>query len=559
MSGEDSLQLLVEEVAHLTGAQPPDRSVSVADEALRDDALCFVGLIGGKDVGKTSLVNALVGRELSAPAGFGRGTDEVIAYCHASVEPRVRRVLEREAPGRHRIVTHDSETLSRQVLLDLPDIDSCYQQHVALTRRMLPNMLFPIWIQSVEKYADATPRRLLQAVAEGNDPGNFQFVLNKVDQVADREGPAAVEALRRDYAARLADALSLPTPPPVHAVSATQPDRFDLPGLRAVLMRPRSAESLESAARGALTQRNRTLLRWIDDQGLRWRRDALRSLEQDARERVRGAVVGPLLAELLPAALSSASFAWSVSEDASRTRLARWPIVRVLDALLYPLTGLVRRNVAPRASAVNVLSLAPRLQGVFLRLEQLHPALAGLYAPRRPWETMESEQALSALQRDLDGAVALLRGNIVAEVGRCARWTAPWRWLLTVGAAAWFPFVQPLLEIVLTNSIRTITPDLAIWIVRVLGASYLLQSVGFLVLWYLALWAWIRLSIHRRVASALRRALSDEHDAGPLAVIESWGEQVLAPIASQATSLDALLERIDAARGELDQRRPRDP
>lgn len=56
-------------------------------------------------------------------------------------------------------------------------------------------MLFPVWIQSVEKYADIQPLNLLAKVAAGNDPGNFLFCLNKMDQVSAEEA----EELREDF------------------------------------------------------------------------------------------------------------------------------------------------------------------------------------------------------------------------------------------------------------------------------------------------------------------------------------------------------------------------
>ena len=39
----------------------------------------IVGLIGGKDVGKSSFVNALVGRPITEQSSHGPGTEAVIA------------------------------------------------------------------------------------------------------------------------------------------------------------------------------------------------------------------------------------------------------------------------------------------------------------------------------------------------------------------------------------------------------------------------------------------------------------------------------------------------
>ena len=44
------------------------------------------------------------------------------------------RLAQGEIPGRFRIVTHQQAHLQRQVLVDLPDIDSFYADHVVLTR-----------------------------------------------------------------------------------------------------------------------------------------------------------------------------------------------------------------------------------------------------------------------------------------------------------------------------------------------------------------------------------------------------------------------------------------
>ena len=124
-----------------------------------------------------------MGRPITAVTSHGAGTEIVIAYAHGSQEPALRELLEREVPGQFRIVAHDLEHLRRQVLLDLPDIDSRYAAHLAVTRTMLRQMLYPVWVGSIEKYADQQPQAMLARVSEGNTPGNFVFCLNKVDQL----------------------------------------------------------------------------------------------------------------------------------------------------------------------------------------------------------------------------------------------------------------------------------------------------------------------------------------------------------------------------------------
>ena len=59
----------------------------------------LVGLIGGKDVGKSALVNALAGRNITAITSHGPGTEVAVAYAHASQEPALRELLERRGAG----------------------------------------------------------------------------------------------------------------------------------------------------------------------------------------------------------------------------------------------------------------------------------------------------------------------------------------------------------------------------------------------------------------------------------------------------------------------------
>jgi predicted GTPase len=62
------IQQLVAEVSQVTGAQPPEvldaDSPVLRDEAINassDQSPYLIGLIGGKEVGKSALVNALIG------------------------------------------------------------------------------------------------------------------------------------------------------------------------------------------------------------------------------------------------------------------------------------------------------------------------------------------------------------------------------------------------------------------------------------------------------------------------------------------------------------------
>src|SRR4051812_31020118 len=128
------LEQLVSDIADLTGAAPPAvldedapvlaaqsrRTASIAASAADTsadrhggEALYLVGLIGGKDVGKSSLVNALVGQQITDATSHGRGTSTVVAYAHTSTVPALRDLLEREVPARFKIYAHELPQLHR--------------------------------------------------------------------------------------------------------------------------------------------------------------------------------------------------------------------------------------------------------------------------------------------------------------------------------------------------------------------------------------------------------------------------------------------------------------
>src|SRR5262249_23009174 len=126
---------LIEQIRALTNSPLPEMlepDSPVLDEQLlgaSSNGFYLVGIIGGKNVGKSALVNAIVGEEITARSSTGRGTERVVAYAHISQKDALATFLSCEAPGRHEIVTHDRDDVTRQVLLDLPDFDSHYSEH----------------------------------------------------------------------------------------------------------------------------------------------------------------------------------------------------------------------------------------------------------------------------------------------------------------------------------------------------------------------------------------------------------------------------------------------
>jgi hypothetical protein len=572
----DDMDKLVRDAGELTGAALP----ALLDDAaptLRlgppdspgQDGFYLVGLIGGKEVGKTALVNALVGQTLSPSTSYGPGTESVIAYVHRDRAAVVGELLEREVSERYRIVEHAAPHLLDQVLLDLPDIDSLYTEHLEITRRMLRHMLFPVWIQSVEKYADRQPLRLLAKVAEGNDPANFVFCLNKIDQVEQREAAGAAGVLREDFAGRIAAALSLPAPPRVHLISAIQPQAHDLPELRQMLSRQKPAQDVQQSVQLATRQRQRTMLRWLDGLDLPAQAERLQRLQTEAEELAAARLAGPLLERALPDLLDDPAYRLGLIDQVMTHRVARWPIVNLVHMLLTPLTSLWRRNATSASGpAVDSLvrayvdaqrPLSSVVMSTFAQLHQSHPAVSPLYQRRKLWDQMEADRAAADLCGELSAALDRQRTIVTTRLAGRSGVVAPLvRIVLTIGAVLWFPLVQPALEAVLVNGIQkswsVAALDLGLLAVKIASAAYMLQAAAFLAIWFTLLWLILRWRTHRQIARLLDRWRTvDAGDAteSPAAVVIAWMDGLLDPIRTARRRMDELVRRTEELRQSL--------
>ena len=584
----------------LTGAARPelleDNAPVLDDAALVDDGpdegFYLVGLIGGKDVGKSALVNALVARPITAVTSHGAGTEICIAYAHASRAEPLKKLLERVVPGNYRIVPHDLERLRRQVLLDLPDIDSKYLSHLEVTRTMLRHLLFPVWVSSIEKYADIQPQQMLARVAEGNTPENFVFVLNKVDQLtpgpgglgatpADEEEerrsvgptppgvrPTPRQELRDDFAERIARTLKLPGMPRVYMISARQPARFELPALRDVLSQQKSTQVVRESKHLAAARQDRALLNWLDGQELALRARRLTQLQADAEDVINGKLAAPILERIIPRLLEDTAARTAMTDDVLQDRIVHWPVLNLVHTVVQPLYVLLRsavsRSVAPMRGAEAMVdavmqesgeSAARLVQSAFAYLRQSQPAVAVLYPQNKLWEDQPADAAALKLRQCLAVAVQRQRSAARRRLTPRPSYAGPTlRWLATVGALLWFPFLQPILAHVLpqfeTSSWHN-GARLVGLVVDVLGVDYLLRSAGFMILYYVILWLALRWNTQRKVTQLLER-WRDPQSLDPAASDPSvnlaiqtrqWLDGLLEPIRAARTRMQSLADR----------------
>ena len=575
-----AVEQLVRETMEVTGASRPalmeeDAPVLSPDALSADDSFYLVGLIGGKEVGKSALVNALAGRNITTTSAYGPGTEGVVAYAHISQETPLKELLERQVPGQFRIVTHELPELRRQVLLDLPDIDSHFASHLQVTRAMLRHMLYPVWVQSIEKYADRQPQQMLARVAAGNAPKNFVFCLNKVDQLEGFRVQGSQESgqggeLAEDFGRRIRKTLGLDKPPGVYLISATHPGEFDLPALRAVLAREKTTQTVRESQELAASRQDRTLLAWVDHQQLPLRAERLARLQQDAEELAAQRIAQPLIDHVIPRLLDDPSSRGTMAEEILTERVAPWPLVRLVHTLLSPLFVLLRgatsRTAAPLQTPEGLVELVLKdtgysvsdlVQTTFAQLRQSQPAIGELYAHNRLWEQMPADLAAADLRRALGATVQRQRQTARRRLTQGGGWAAPIRWLLTVGAVLWFPFIQPILETILNSkenlSLWTWTQRAAV-VVSVLGVNYLLKSAGFLILYFIALWLALRWNTQRRVNRLLERwklATVSDPELNLFTQTLHWVDALVAPITAAHERVTSLAERAEALRSRL--------
>lgn len=153
-----------------------------ADKALEDD-LVICGILGGKDIGKSTLINALAGTRVSVDESeVGRGTDRPRAYVHRSRrDALLRRLAENGQRKDIDLVPHDADAIAAVVLVDLPDFDSEFLDHLHIVQRVAPRLDRILWVQSPRKLGDRAWVAMLREVVK--DLTNVHLVLNKVDEL----------------------------------------------------------------------------------------------------------------------------------------------------------------------------------------------------------------------------------------------------------------------------------------------------------------------------------------------------------------------------------------
>jgi GTP-binding protein EngB required for normal cell division len=168
----------------------PMRRLARARERVRflGDSV-VVALVGGTGSGKSSLLNALAGREVVTAGAIRPTTEEPVAWVPRGAEPSLGRLL--DTYGIDRRVPHDDG--GRLAVVDLPDLDSVELAHHATVDALLPRIDLAVWVLDPQKYNDRSMHDRIAARARY--AASFLFVLNRVDGLRGDDVALVVEDL----------------------------------------------------------------------------------------------------------------------------------------------------------------------------------------------------------------------------------------------------------------------------------------------------------------------------------------------------------------------------
>jgi hypothetical protein len=198
-------------------AGPASQTLAAARARLGFPGTAFVcALAGGTGAGKSSLLNALAGQEVSRPGATRPVTAEPVAWVPADAAAELGPLL--RWVGVDEVVSHSDPRFTDLCLLDLPDYDSVEAAHRATVDQVLPRVDAVCWVLDPEKYNDRVLHEdYLRPLAHHAD--RAVFVVNRRDVIGDDRQVAALTAdLRRTLAA---DGIQ---GRPVFVVSADPPD-----------------------------------------------------------------------------------------------------------------------------------------------------------------------------------------------------------------------------------------------------------------------------------------------------------------------------------------------
>lgn len=199
-----------------------------------------IALFGGTGVGKSSLFNALAGKELSSVSAERAHTKHPVVAYPMIAKPYLGTFLTADYQ-RHEVNSLDI------ILIDTPDIDSVEQVHQTRAFEIAAQADILVFVVTPRKYAYESSWQVLRKWAKRK---RWFFVLNQCDLSAD------AATVKKDFMALLETAGFHPTDDVVFQTSlAAGADTLELNHLKQVLHSPFQVEQLALLRQEALLSR----------------------------------------------------------------------------------------------------------------------------------------------------------------------------------------------------------------------------------------------------------------------------------------------------------------
>jgi len=199
---EEPLQQVNLALQRLLGAPEP----APLFPAHRGDRLMVWFLLGGKDVGKSTFLDALLGTPRAGdPHESVEGTQHFIAYIHETAIPELQRRLQ-GLSVQVQFLPHTSPRHQYLCLIDSPDFDSRFERHVHQVHQILSSGATDgaVLLSSPEKYKNRPYWEAFQDLSHTLSPRHILFVLTKADELG-----GYLEEARADFARTVAKRMAL--------------------------------------------------------------------------------------------------------------------------------------------------------------------------------------------------------------------------------------------------------------------------------------------------------------------------------------------------------------
>jgi energy-coupling factor transporter ATP-binding protein EcfA2 len=354
-----------------------------------------LALVGGTGVGKSSLLNALAGVDVS-PASVRRPTtSEPIAWVPAAERESLGPLLLWLGVGDVR--EHAADGLGSIAIVDLPDMDSITTSHRERVEALLPLVDAVAWVTDLEKYHDAVlhdaflrtwvPRLDRQAV-----------VVNKADRLADVDRTRIRRDLEDDLGQRLT--VSDQTGIPVLMTTAAQAPEID--EFRSWLADGAASKAVVRARVAATAvEHARDLAR---DAGV----DPVRGSTPFLPDAARAVAIDDATRAILRAIDLPGLERHAVAATRARARARGTGPMGRLTSLIYQASGRDTKAADPMGHLMRWRDRAPLTQAVESLRTALAAALTGASPHVRPAlaTTLEPAPIRQGLERAVDRALA---------------------------------------------------------------------------------------------------------------------------------------------------------